>query len=138
LTDARAAAVDDRGTAAPVHEEGETEMPRKIVVAVVAALMLCLAVTAMASAQTTTAGTGAKVAVKPKNARIKTTRAPSGVTVAQQTSTTTTARMNNNGVAECVEGTYGKDQFGNVYVCSGGKWVLWSMPAFTGQMLARG
>jgi hypothetical protein len=37
----------------------------------------------------------------------------------------------NGAGAECVDGTWGKDQFGNVYYCSGGKWILWSMPAYT-------
>ena len=31
----------------------------------------------------------------------------------------------------CTDGTYGKDRWGNIYVCVGGKWVLFSMPALT-------
>lgn len=46
-------------------------------------------------------------------------------------------RPMNNAGAECVDGTWGKDQFGNVYYCSGGKWILWSMPAYQVQVRAQ-
>jgi hypothetical protein len=31
----------------------------------------------------------------------------------------------------CTEGATKTDQWGNVWLCEGGKWVLWSMPALT-------
>ncbi|MFP5318699.1 MAG: hypothetical protein ACLGI2_10450 [Acidimicrobiia bacterium] len=36
-----------------------------------------------------------------------------------------------NTAGTCVEGSTKTDQWGNVYKCVGGKWVLYSMPALT-------